>query len=553
MNGTVGANRHEDRAEATRRLLGRAFSQEIGRLELLRTQAWQVMSAFVFVCGAVVFFFDPDARIGKIPLVGSAVALAWFSFVRYWLALQRWTSALAWGSIVIEQTAPWAFYAGLALTGTSEHIVNGWGPVFVYAGAQTLGMLKLNPRYSFATGALGALQYILVTVVIVEPAFDVDGRQHTANFGIATRALYIFGAGIVWSYVTRGLREAVGGIASTVRQNDLFGKYRLERELASGGMGVVWLATYCPEGGFERPAAVKLVHAHLAKDSTFIDAFRREAELGARLVHSHIVQVFDFGVINDRYFLAMEYVDGITLRGLMDSALKAKMAIPPAVAGSVIRALLAGLGFAHSQARGSDGVILRIIHRDLAPSNILIDRGGSVKVTDFGIARALRGRATEQTETVAGHFSYMAPEQGSAALLDERTDLFCVGILLWEMLAGQSLFRRTNEAATLLAVAIGVIPAPSSLDPSLAPWDALCARALAREPAERFCSAEEMSQAIRAVVGEADEGSIASFVASLSGAGPASSNSAQVSAAFITDTDTTKVDRMNEATIPGRG
>ena len=487
---------------------------EIGKLELLRTKAWQGLSAVIFVCGAVVIALDVESGAG-VPLALGGVYLAWFSAVRRSLVRGTWRPIYGWGSIALEQTAPWIFYGGLAVAGMASNVVGGWGPVLVYCGAQTLGMLKLSPRYSFTMGVLGALQFVVVTVLIANPALLAAGHEPIKGFSVGTRAFFLVSGGLVWTFVTHGLRGAVGGIVSTVRQKDLFGKYRLERELASGGMGVVWLATYCPEGGFERPAAVKLVHAHLARDESFVDAFRREAQLGARLVHSHIVQVFDFGCVDDRFFLAMEYVDGSTLREVMQRASTAKIAMPPAVAGGITRALLAGLGFAHSEARGADGAPLRVIHRDLAPSNILIDRGGSGKVTDFGIARALGDRVAEQTQTIAGHFDHMAPEQGAAAPLDERTDLFCVGILLWEMLTGQPLFRRTNEPATLLAVAFGPIPAPSTTDPALAPWDALCAKALCREPEGRFATADEMAEAVRAVGGEAGEESIARFVAGL--------------------------------------
>jgi serine/threonine-protein kinase len=282
-------------------------------------------------------------------------------------------------------------------------------------------------------------------------------------------------------------------------------------------MGVVWRATYCPEGGFARPAAVKLVHAHLVHDQSFVDAFRTEASLGARLVHSHIVQVFDFGVVDDRYFLAMEYVDGPTLREVMVKAATASQDIPPVVAGAIVRGILAGLGFAHGEARDENGSLLRVIHRDLAPSNILSSRGGSVKLTDFGIARALRDRAVDATQTVAGHLDHMAPEQANAAPLDERTDLFCVGILLWELLCGRPLFLRANQPATLLAITFGDIPLPSSEDPTLEPWDAVCARALSRDPDKRYRTAAQMASAIRAVGGDVGEEAIARFIAPLLG------------------------------------
>lgn len=495
----------------------------MGKLEGLRTTAWQVLSATVLVLSLAVTARG-DATIGPVAAAGAGAALLWFTFVRATLARGAGLlhPSLAWGSVLVENTAPWAFYAVLAHAGTGASAHHDWGPVLLFGGCHLIAMLRLNPAYSLFMGVLGAAQYLAVTFLLVAPVARSQGHD---DFGVAreaVRSLFFVGGACVAAWVAYGLRGAVGGVVRSLRSAELFGKYRLERELASGGMGVVWLATYCPEGGFERPAAVKLVHAHLARDPHFLDSFRREAALGARLVHSHIVQTFDFGVVDDRPFLAMEYVDGPTLRDVLVHAAERDTPIPPDVAGGIARGILAGLAFAHGGARDQSGALLRVIHRDLAPSNILITEGGSVKVTDFGIARALRERGAEDTSTVAGHFDHMAPEQAQAASLDERTDLFCVGILLWEMLCGRPLFRRANEAATLVAVATATVPLPSTIHLALRPWDALCARALARDPAARFASADDMIDAIANVDGGGGEEAIARYLAKLARAAPTS-------------------------------
>lgn len=498
--------------------IARALSLEVGKLEGLRTTAGQVMSAVIAIVGASVV--AGGARpIGALGIILGLVGVAWFTTVRVLLARGRFKPAFGWVTIALENTAPWAFYLALGGLGTPSAAHHDWGPLLLYCGALTIAVLRLSPRYTLVMGALGTLQYLGATLLVVMPLHQQrgGGAGEFSVVGEVTRCLMLFGASALVAWVTQGLRGAVGGVVSTMRASDLFGKYRLESELASGGMGVVWRATYCPEGGFARPAAVKLVHAHLVHDTSFVDAFRTEAALGARLVHSHIVQVFDFGVVDDRYFLAMEYVDGPTLREVMVKAATASQAIPPVVAGAIVRGILAGLGFAHGEARDENGALLRVIHRDLAPSNILISRGGSVKLTDFGIARALRDSAVDATQTVAGHLDHMAPEQANAAPLDERTDLFCVGILLWELLCGRPLFLRANQPATLLAITFGDIPLPSSENPELAPWDAVCARALERDPDKRYRTAAHMASAIRAVAGDVGEEAIARFIAPLLG------------------------------------
>jgi serine/threonine-protein kinase len=502
-------------AQRARSVISRALSVELGKLEGKRTNAWLVMSLVICALSLVLILRAGVGASGWFTLGVGAICVVWFGAVRVLLSRGVWSPVMAIGTMIVETTAPWVLYAGLAVFGDAANAYRDWGPVFFYCGCQAIAVLKLNPRYPVVMAVLSSLQYLVVTHLLVAPSLAENGLPPLTAVSDFVRVGLFCGSGSVVAWVTSAVRDAVGGVVATVRSTDLFGKYRLEREVAAGGMGAVWAATYCPEGGFERPAAVKLVHPHLAKNAAFVDAFRREAELGARLVHSHIVQTFDFGVVDDRYFLAMEFVDGPTLRDVLVRMSETKAEMPPVVAGAIARGILAGLGFAHGGARDAGGQLLRVIHRDLAPSNILIARGGSVKITDFGIARALRHHQREETQTVAGHFDHMAPEQANAAPLDERTDLFCVGILLWEMLTGRALFKRNNEPATLLAVSYGEIPVPSSLNPNLAPWDALLRRALDRDPERRFQTADDMADAVGNLDGEAGEEVIARFIAPL--------------------------------------
>jgi serine/threonine-protein kinase len=322
-------------------------------------------------------------------------------------------------------------------------------------------------------------------------------------------------SGGVAAYVTHALKRAFAGVAQRLEQHALFGKYRLEREIGAGGFGVVWAATYCPAGGFERPAAVKMVHANLADDDKLIAAFRAEAELGARLVHGNIVQVFDFGRVDDTYFFAMEFVDGDTLSHLLKRARAANTRIPAHVACAIADDLLAALHHAHAEARDSLGRVLRVIHRDLGPANLIVSTSGVTKLADFGIARALRGSQAAATTTVVGHVDHMAPEQLNGEPLDPRCDLFAAGVLLWEMLCGRALFRRESDGATIAAVLRSEIPAPSSVHADLAPLDAVVLRALERDRDRRFASALEMKRALEAALARGTADDVARFVSDL--------------------------------------
>jgi serine/threonine-protein kinase len=439
------------------RTLERALEIQAGRLELLKTRAWLAMSGAMSLSAVAMMFLD--TRIGFPGVVMGGLTAAWFAVVHRALVTGTWTRMHGWGSFVVEQSVPWLLMLLLAHGVDPFVALYGWGPVMTYCGVLVLSTLKLSRTYSIVTGLAGAGLYVLVSTVFILPL--ARGRYpdyvDVSVGGQIVRALFMLFATATVALVSHGLKGALGGVARAVRENDLFGKYRLGTLLAQGGMGEVWEATYCPEGGFERPAAVKLVHPHLVREPGFVESFRAEAALGARLVRHHIAQVFDFGRVDDRYFLAMEYVDGMTLSQLLKRSAAAHRRIPDEVVGAIGRSVLSALAFAHDEATAPDGSRLHVIHRDIAPANVLLAKSGTVKLTDFGIAKVLRDGRAAHTETVAGHFDHMAPEQVEAGPLDARTDLFCVGILIWEMLAQRRLFRRDNDAATLRAVLVAPI------------------------------------------------------------------------------------------------
>jgi serine/threonine-protein kinase len=307
--------------------------------------------------------------------------------------------------------------------------------------------------------------------------------------------------GTIAAMVAAALRRVVSQAHAKVRADDLFGKYRVGEKLAAGGMGVVYRAVYCPEGGFERDVAVKRVHAHLASQPRVVEAFRREAALCSRLVHPNIVQVLDFGSVDESYFFAMEYVDGMSLAELLRTVRDRNERIPSALVTYIAQEICAGLRCAHDGVSDGHGGFLRVIHRDLSPSNVLLSRQGQVKILDFGIARVLDGAGEMHTTTVAGKLAYMAPEQLTAGTLDQRTDLFALGIVVWEMLCVQPLFAGPSDGATVMAVTQKPIPPPSTIRPDLVGghWDGWVAHALSRSPQDRFQSARDMLAALEMI------------------------------------------------------
>ncbi len=485
--------------------LASALADEVSRLEKALARAWQVLAALGALVALGTGVLVPG-RLGWSLLLMAAVLFGYFTLVVFLIARGRGQATLRLLSPLVEITLPWATLMILVQTQGPAYALGSWVPPLLYAALMAASILRLQVATAVWMSIMAAVQYGLSYVVFIQ---DQLTAQELAQPLLSPRmqlvrcfSLLVGGAFV--AALTGGLRWAIGTAARSVRARELFGKYRLERELAQGGMGVVYQALYCPEGGFERPVAVKRIHPHLASQPQFVAAFRAEAELSARLVHANIVQVLDFGRVEDTFFLAMEYVDGLTLQQLMQRLMMMDRTMPPPLAAFIMHELLMGLEYAHASALDSHGKRLRVIHRDLSPHNVLLARTGQVKVSDFGIARALGEGQSVMTGTVMGHFSHMAPEQARGGTLDERCDLFACGVLLWEMVTGRWLFRRPTEAAILLAVLDEPVVRPSEIVKDLNPaWDAVVMQALERDPTRRFQRAPAMRAAVDLVVGEA--------------------------------------------------
>ncbi|MGH2684208.1 MAG: protein kinase domain-containing protein, partial [Actinomycetota bacterium] len=262
----------------------------------------------------------------------------------------------------------------------------------------------------------------------------------------------------------------------------LAGRYALQEEVASGGMGTLWRGH---DEVLGRTVAVKVLHERLARDPDLLDRFRLEAVAAARLSHPNVVRVFDTGTFDGVCFIVMELVDGTTL----EDVLRERRTLEPAEASRIVRGVLLGLAHAHREG---------VIHRDVKPANVLIDRSGLVKVTDFGIAKAAFSEEDlTTTGSLLGTARYLAPEQVTSSKVDGRTDVYAAGIVLYEALTGKSPFEaETHIATATMRLTKDPVP-PGSMRPRIGrPLDAVVMRALAREPADRFQSAEEMAAAL---------------------------------------------------------
>jgi len=276
-----------------------------------------------------------------------------------------------------------------------------------------------------------------------------------------------------------------------------FGKYELLEKIASGGMAEVYRARARGIAGFEKILVIKKLAERLASNNEFTELFIDEARIAVQLQHPNIVQVFELDAVGEHYYMAMEYVQGLDLaRLLLRGRALGPFPLPLAlfVAGEVLKALQ----FAH-QRRDEQGTPLHIVHCDVSPQNVLISSAGEVKLTDFGISRAAF-QASSRHEVVRGKHAYMSPEQVEGRPLDVRTDLFSLGVVLYEALTSRRLFKARTKDETLERVKRAEVPSPRAYRPDLSEdleW--LLLKALARSPEDRFQSAAEMLDELQAV------------------------------------------------------
>lgn len=271
------------------------------------------------------------------------------------------------------------------------------------------------------------------------------------------------------------------------------GRYEVLTQLASGGMAAVYVARAKGVAGFERLVAVKVLHPHLAYEAEFISMFLDEARLAARIRHPNVVPTLDISdTEGDGFFLVMEYIEGDHFGAVLGAAARDGQRLPTPVVSRIVLDALGGLEAAHGLL-DEQGQPLRLVHRDVSPHNIMVGADGIARLTDFGVAKAEKRLSSTRVGQFKGKLAYMSPEQASSGFAEQSSDLFSMGIILWEALTGRRLFRGENNAATLNNVLNVPIEMPSRYWPELAPFDAVLHRALSREVATRYQSADEMA------------------------------------------------------------
>jgi len=277
-------------------------------------------------------------------------------------------------------------------------------------------------------------------------------------------------------------------------QLEHFGKYQLLEKIATGGMAEVYRARAFGTAGFEKILVIKKVLPEMAEDKEFVEMFIDEARIAVRMHHVNIVQVFDLGEVDGQYFMAMEYVHGLDLSRLLTRA-RTIGSFPVPLALFIVCEALKGLQFAHSQS-DEEGKPLTVVHCDISPQNLLISYAGEVKVHDFGIARAAF-QADTKHRVVRGKYAYMSPEQVEGKPLDGRSDLFSLGIVLYETLTGRRLFKAKNRDETLARVRRAEVPSPRAYRPEISEdLEGFMLRVLARDVGDRFQTADQMVDAL---------------------------------------------------------
>jgi serine/threonine protein kinase len=284
-------------------------------------------------------------------------------------------------------------------------------------------------------------------------------------------------------------------VTSTVIEDGglgMLGRYRLLRRLAIGGMAEIFLAHARSVQGFEKLVVLKRILPQYAENAEFVRMFFDEARLAATLDHANIVQVHDMGEHEGTYFFTMEYVHGQSLLHVMREVTRQQRWFPIEHALDIVIGSCAGIHYAHERA-GLDGRPLGIVHRDVSPPNVMISYDGAVKVLDFGIAQAGIASITTGVGTLKGKVPYMSPEQCMGAPLDRRSDIFSIGILLYELSVGRRLFHGDHEAAILQRVIQAEVPRPSAVIEGYPPeLERVAMRALHRDPAQRYPTARAL-------------------------------------------------------------
>ncbi|BBM86115.1 serine/threonine protein kinase [Candidatus Uabimicrobium amorphum] len=271
--------------------------------------------------------------------------------------------------------------------------------------------------------------------------------------------------------------------------------YKIIKKIASGGMGNIYLAEQLGARGFSKTVAIKTIRSSLLSDMETLDMFIGEAKLVANLIHANIVQVYHFEKVDNFYYLIMEYVEGVNLENLLKRHNFMKNTIPVDITAYIVSQICRGLDYAHRK-RDHHGKRLKIVHRDISPSNVILTTGGIAKLTDFGIAKAMTMKTPDERLVIMGKYPYMSPEQAQFEGTDPRSDIYSLGIVAYELFTGQMVFNVRDDIELIEAMRVPVTPlheVNTAIPPELSN---IIMKAISLSPKERFQSAKKMGESI---------------------------------------------------------
>ncbi|WP_257460450.1 serine/threonine-protein kinase [Archangium lipolyticum] len=447
------------------------------------------------------------STLGLAPLIGwprsISVAILCVLFALYYGVLHRklrqgwFHPAILWFNVALEASTGAYLFICDALFADAEQAL-GNPMAVLWSTFILLAALRSKRNLALFAGSLVAIETVLLYFLLAWPRLVEPIPLIFSPPFVVLRAVYYFTTGWMAALVADHLTSKAEEALHAIRARDLLGKYFLHERLGFGGMAEVFRATYSPEGGFEKVVAIKRILPAYAEDEDFVTLFRREAELGSLLNHSNIVQVLDVGRFQDTYFMALEYIEGLSLREL----LKSHGPLPPSVVAYLGAELGEALDYVHRRT-SSEGVPLNLVHRDVNPPNILLSRIGEVKLGDFGVARAAIHVRLTQADRVRGKLGYLAPEQARGEPFDGRADLFALGLTLHEALTGRRVFQDEAVSDTVGSFPPPFLVPPSVLRPDVPPeLDAAIMDLLRWRAGERTPRGHQLREQLCALTGE---------------------------------------------------